>query len=60
MKLDLSKAHNANFKASIESKVTTKNIHGYITVFKGIPVVHWFDESGGIGSLVIGYSRRNL
>ena len=49
MKLDLSKAHNANFKASLESKEKIKKIHGYITVFKSIPIIHWFDENGGLG-----------
>lgn len=51
MKLDLSKAHNANFRASLEIKGETKKIHGHITVSKGgIPTVHWFDERGGLGS----------
>lgn len=49
MKLDLSKAHNANFKASLESKRGTKKIHGYITVFNGIIIIHWVDEEGGLG-----------
>lgn len=49
MKLDLSKAHNANFRASLETKLVTKKIHGYITLSKGIPTVHWFDERGGLG-----------
>lgn len=49
MKLDLSKAHNANFKASFESRGKIKKIHGYITVFKSIPIIHWFDEKGRLG-----------
>lgn len=49
MKLDLSKAHNANFGASLEIKGVIKKIHGYITLSKGTPTVHWFDDRGGLG-----------
>lgn len=46
MKLDLSKANNANFGASLENKGVIERLQGYITVSNSIPIIHWWYDSG--------------